>query len=654
MYSYAEDLFDELSQLDDEPALQGNVRDQLYTVLNDYIFPDLSFRFLEKGSAKDSGNNNVFTNIQTTGALADVADHAFFYDSTNPTPQPDMYVEQDAAVIRQDWLEGNLDMLLKVKTSTDPAYINPSVPALGQLINSGAFTTHIRPYGRTYDSNEVTQIGGIAVVALGNAVDDNNTTGQYYADYTGTGGFTLGEEATTPSGKRVVIVSEDTGTDDLTYILKSDTNLIDTDVITGVISGSTATVSGAPTSVVAGYDSDIRVMVVQRRFTGGTTSGTYILGEVVTQTGTTATGYFMEDDSGTIYIEEQDASTPFNGTGLLTGGTSGATNTPTATAVWGLTDAAEGAPKDIGGGIGDKNYKVVVSGDITDTDAQPVLNVYEWWKFICRKESSYQVNKPGQGYDDYWEGRVYRRAWSTFAESRGASPLGSKAGSLVKTAQGVYIEKYTLHTDDIRNIKLVDNLGDTYDPPNLQTLALGNLVSGVRGAVYRSTGAGNEDILRTEFKVGAVGGGYNQSGDAYILVAANTRSVSPLPNDVPESGVVRVLDPNDTGSYLRFIYDEVDRTNNWFHLEQGIGQNTIGAVTSAADLVLDDNCHVIFIEEESSGTSLSNTVQFVGDIPLYAVARLKGKEAFKTPATFTSTGVTIGAVLNANNVVNLP
>ena len=651
LYSYAQDLFDELGQLDDDPAFEGNVRDQLYTILNDYIIPDLSFRFLEKGSFKDSGNNNVFTNIQTTGAIADIGDHGYFYDSTNPTPQPDMYVEQDGTVARQDWLEGNLDILIKVKTSTDPRYINPSVNALGQLVDSAAFTVHLRPYRRTYDSNEVTQVGGIAVVAVGNANDLNNTTAQYTTTLSAGNGtaFVVGEEATTSDGKRVICMNAaQYGTlNTYTWALKSGTNLVATDVVTGSVSGATGTI-GTVTDVVAGYDSDIRVMVVQRRFTGGTTSGTFILGELVTESTTNATGYFMEDDSGTIYIEEQDASTPFNGTYQLTGGTSGATNTPTATAVYSTV------PKDIGGGVGDINYTAVVSADITDADPQTVQAVYEWWKFITRRESTYQVNLPGQGYDDYTEGRIYRRLQSTFAETRGASPFGLKAGSLVIGAQGVFIEKFTLDSGDIRNIQLVGNDGVTYDPPNLQVLEVTNLVSGVRAAVYRTASSGSETIQRTEFKVGAVGGGYNQSGDAYILIAAQDRSVSPIPNDVPDTGVLRVLDPNDTGDYLRFIYDEVDRTNNWFHLQQGVGQNTIGAVTSSVDLTANDNVHVVLIEEESSGASVNNTIQYVSDIYVFAVARIKGKQPFKTTSTFGSTGASIGAVLNPDNVVNLP
>jgi len=654
-YSYTMELMQQLGQMDDPVALDGNVKDQLYTVLNDYIIPDLSMRFLEKGSFKDTGFNNVFTNIQTTGAIKDIANHGYFYDATNPTPQPDLYVEQNGAVIRQDWLEGNIDILVKTKTSTDPQYINPAVNALGQLINGGAFTTHLRPYGRTYDSNEVTVVGGIAVVALGNADDLNNKTGQYAAAYTsGTGTpFAVGEEALTTSGKRVQIVTSDTGaTGNITYILKSGTQLVNTDVILGVVSGAQVTV-GTPTNVVAGYSSDIRVMVCQRRFTGGTTSvAEYILGELVTQTGTGATGYVMEDDGGTIYIEEQSGT--FNGTGLLTGAASGALNTPSATAAWGDWSASEGVPKDIGGGVGDKNYLIVVSGDITGASAQTVQKIYEWWKFITARESLYEVNNAGLLFSDFTEGRIYRRAYIDFAESRGASPFGQKAGTLVLGAQGVYIEKFTLDAADIRSIKLTDNLGGVYDPPNLQSLSVTNIVAGVSVATYRSTGAGLTTILRNEFDVGTVGGGNNQSGDNTILIGDGNggggRTVSPTPNDVPDSGVLRILDPNGTGNYLRFPYSSVNRTTNVFTLTSG----TIGTVTGSVDLVAGENVHVVFIERASAGVSVTNTIQYVADIPLVVKARIKGKKPFDTVGTFGATGASIGANLGADGVVNLP
>ena len=646
VYSYAQDLYDELSQLDDLPAFEGNVKDQLYTVLNDYIIPDLSFRFIEKGSFKDSGNNNIFVNIQTTGALADIGDHGYFYNSSNPTPQPDMYVEQDNAVIRQDWLEGNLDIILKVKTSTDPAYINPAVEALGQLINSGDFTTHIRPYFRTFDSNEVNSAGGgIAIVALGNAADLNNTTGQYDAAFgSGVGTpFTVGEEITTTDGKRGIISTSDSGASgNITYALKSAANFVNTDNITGSVSEATAQLAN-PTNVVAGYGTDIKVMTVNSIFTGGTTAvAVYVIGEQVNQAGGGAyIGYILEDDSGDLYTEDV-SGTRANGE-VITGQTSGATNTPSGNA------AQTDVPKDIGGGVGDKDYTAVTSADITGADPKYVLNVYEWWKFLLRKESTLIQGGPGSASGV--EGRIFRRLVDTFAEVRGASPYGQKAGALVITCQGHFIDKDTLHSDDLRNIQNIDNLGDTYDPPNLQILKMSNLIISVSAAIYRTAAPSSETIQRTEFKVGAVGT-HNQAGDNTILVAAQDRAISPLPNDVPDSAVLRILDPLNSGDYLRFPYASVDRATNVFTLASG----TIGDVTGAEDLVENDNAHVVLVEETASGTSVQNTIQYVtaSDIYVYAVARIKGKQPFKTTGTFGSTGLNIGAVLNPDNVVDLP
>lgn len=655
-YSLNMDNFDELGQLDDKPAIDGDVRDQLYTYLNDYVIPDLSFRFLEKGAAKDSGNNNLFINLQSAGVLADVGNHGFELSTTNPTPRPDLYLEQDSLVKRQDWIEGPVDILVKVKTKNDPAYIDPAVEALGQLINGGTVSLHVRPYRRTYDSAEITApAGGQQAIFLANAADLNNTTAQYSASVSGgSGTWIVGEEGiVAATGERVVCMSAvDGGTGPFTWANKVAGNNLETaDVVVGVVSGASSTIN-AVSNVVAGYSDDIRVMVVQRKFAEDTApSGDFLLGEVVTQAGTGATGYFMEYDagSGDFYIEEQSGT--FNGTGELTGGTTSETYTPTSGAVWGSVSSSEYVPKDIGGGVGDKNYLAVVTADLTGSSAETVQKIYEWWKFVLAKESIYQVNTPGGLFSAYTEGRIYRRLDTTFAETRGASAFGLKAGTLVIGAQGVYIERLSLATADVRSIQLVSAEGVTYDPPNVQTLETINLTAGVAAAAYRSDGVGSLDILRNEFDVGVVGSGNNQAADTTILIGANNRSVSPTPNDVPDSGVLRILDPSGSGNYLRFPYSSVDRVTNIFTLASGDIQDVTG---SGVDLVLDDNVHVVFYEEVSGGASVSNLLQYSGDVNIYAVARIKGKKPFETTGTFGIGGLSIGANLNPDNVVNLP
>jgi hypothetical protein len=218
-------------------------------------------------------------------------------------------------------------------------------------------------------------------------------------------------------------------------------------------------------------------------------------------------------------------------------------------------------------------------------------------------------------------------------------------------AQGWFVVKEDLDGADVQAFELINNSGNQRIPPNLQSLTVSDAnLDGVRVAVYRSTGAGLKTILRTEFKVGTVGGGYNQSGDSDIELDAQDRA-KPMPADVPSTGVLRILDPNDTGTYLFFAYDTVDRTNGRFHLTSG----TIGAVTGGQDLVDEDNAHVVFIEEEVSGTSVSNTIQYVAPgINLFWVARLKGWLPADGTSSFGTGGAAIAANLQPDENVDLP
>lgn len=642
LYTYLQDTFDELGQLDDNAPVKANFKDLIYTLINSWVIPDLSFRFLEKGAWQDENKNNIFTNFQSILSGEDVGAWGFYYSSSNPTPQPNLCIEQDGGVLRQDWLEGTTDVLIKTKTKTDPAYINGATPGLGQLINSGTVTVFCREFLRAYDHFQTTTVGGLAPIPLAAPDDLDNASGTHQISYTGTGGFTVGEEIRGgTTGARGIVVAEDTDTNKLDYVLKTPgTQFGSAETITGQVSAATCTFSSVA-DLVAGYDTDIKIMTIDRRFTGGTTGvGDFIIGEQVNQAVSGWQGYVLEDDDGTIYC--QDKTGTANGTNELTGQTSGATNTPTAQAAYTTV------PKDLGDGNGDENYTAVVSADITDADPQTVNAVYEWMKYVTSKESTSTEGGPGSA--DGVEGRIYRGLDADWTEVK-VSPYGSSAGGKVFGAQGVFIDKDTLDSADIQNFQLINNADTTRIPPNLQTLKISNLENGVRAAAYRSTGSGNSDIMRNEFKVGAVGGGYNQATDTKILVAANTRSVGPLPQDVPESGVLRVLDPNDTGKYLRFPYDTIDRTNNWFELSSG----DIGAVTGEEDLVLDDNVHVCLIEEESTGSSVENNIIYIAPgINLYCIARKKGKIPYDAPSTFGPTGATIGAVLSDDDIVDLP
>jgi hypothetical protein len=383
-------------------------------------------------------------------------------------------------------------------------------------------------------------------------------------------------------------------------------------------------------------------MVVDRKFVESVAaSGPFVYGENMTQSGSSWEGYFMGfDTSGDMYVMDANANAP--NTGQITGAVSTETFTPASNA------SQTTYPLDIGDGSGVENYTGLVSADHTDADPQSMQNVHEWDKYNTARESTTLIGGPGTAASGV-EGRIFRALQPSYAEDI-VCPIGRSNGGSVFFAQGWGIIKETLDSADIQSFKTKTNAGVVRTPPNLQSVVILGVENGVRCAVYRTAGAGSETIQRTEFKVGAVGGGYNQQGDTKILLAAQDRSVSPLPSDIPDTGVVRVLDPTDTGNYLRFPYDTIDRTNNWVELTSG----TIGAVTGSQDLVVDDNAHVALLEEEASGSSVTNSLQYVANINLYWVARKKGFLPSKGTGTFTTTGFSTNANLQDDEVVNLP
>jgi hypothetical protein len=219
-------------------------------------------------------------------------------------------------------------------------------------------------------------------------------------------------------------------------------------------------------------------------------------------------------------------------------------------------------------------------------------------------------------------------------------------------ALGWVWDKATFATADIRNFQLFDNTGTQHDAPNLQNIQWTGCVSGDRVAIFRATGAaggGSTTILRGEFLIGPVGTN-NQAGDSIVEVkTGGSRSVSPLPSDVPDTGVLYVEDPSNPDIYLRMPYTSVDRTNDEFTLGA-----TIGTYTGSVDLTEGDNLHVAFVSEQASAATVSNQLQYVSDFPAVYIWRLKGYKPQRTAGDFGTAGGSVGAARDPDPVVNLP
>jgi len=670
LYTLSQDTFDELLQMDDDEALDAAVKGGAYSLVFDWNIPDESVRFLRQGGLTDTAGANVWANPQTVGTQNKITDTGFNYTTGQPYRQPQLYIEQDTVEIAGWWLEGQIDVLVKTRTRTDSRYIDPATPGLGQLINggdpvvAGAYTVFNREYHvSTYDATQSPgAAAGVNTIALGTGDDTtNNLNGTHTMDYTGGSGATLsvGEEFTAGAGNALkvgLVVTDDgaagaTGT--LEYVLKSGTNFVNTDNCTAVISGKTF-VAPNPTTVVAGYGTNIATPVVDvaADSTSSTIAGTFYPGEPYTQAVTGATGRIVYANATTdiLYLETDVGSAALTGLNVITGTNSTATWTPTTTATYNTVSTFLA---DLGDGSGAEAYTGTLSGDLTGGAAQTVQSIYQYTKYLNRhEENTYTVNGPSVS-DLGTVGKFYRKLEDTFAETKPGSPITTYTGSLVG-AQGWFLDSDYIDPADIRSFSVINNAGATRNPPNLQSLTITGIDTGWRVSAYRSTGVGLTTILRNEFDVGVVGSGNNQAGDSTVLIGANNRTVSPTPADVPDTGVLRILSPNDSGNYIRMPYTSVDRTTNIFTLSGTIGSFLTAAGETSTDLVLDDNVHVVFVEKTSTGTTATNTIQYVADIPLVYKGRLKGFKPFRSTATFGSGGASPGVVQTADTIVDLP
>jgi hypothetical protein len=651
-YTYLQDTFDELGALDDDIPMTAQVKLQQYTLINDWKIPDLSFRFLESGSIQDLALDNIWTDFQTLGSVNGIGDSAF----AATTPQPQIYIEQNGEVVDSWWLAGHIDVLVKVKTSTRPDITGDATA--GVNIDSGTVTIFCRRYGDTYDHFETTTIAGVAPIPLATSNDLDNTTGTHELEYDGEGSgpFTVGEEVTSGATKRGVItdLTDNGTTGEIEYILTGTSNFANNDTITGAVSGATAAVNGAPSNVVAGYDTHIIFAAAQEYFEYDGHAGTvaFIEGELVTiNTGANSvTGVCMGDtnntgsgSTGMMTIGNIEGSTGDISDNVdIVGDTSGATAAVHTGGAFGDPQDVSTIEKDIGDGDGATAFNAVVFLNRTGAAKQSLADMYEWVKYRTRRqetggeEAHDLLGGAGFGtgnYTDAVAGRIYTTLNTSYALVK-VSPIGSFAGGTFFGARGVFVQD--MQDDDIRNFQLIDVDGTVRNPPNLQTLLVQGLVSGDRVAVFRrvSSTPGSE-IYFDEFTVQTATSG---SGTV-LLQSAGRASGGSIPSDVPSTGVIRIYN-QDTG-----LYDSYDYTS-WDTLTFTI-DGTLSQTYSTGN-----NLYIPLLQEQATGTSVSTNIIHSSNIPLLARVRKKGILPFEVEGTFISTGATITAIRTEDTIVD--
>lgn len=475
--------FAEASQMDDDYPFVSDTPTVFRWVNGWAMGDDVSYKYLSGGSVESSDGDDLFANLYSIG-------DQFRYSM--------IYIIQDGTEVTPWWSQGNIDIVIKVKSG-------------GLLIDSGNVLVMSRDTDNLYDHN-ITNLAGGGRNPVGiNTFEDLNykETGDIYLAVASVTGFTIGnyvKGATSTATGRIQYV--DTPNNRLYLCQVENTFVIsevidETDTRGGAPAGASTTNDGttAEFSVIRGY-SDVKIAFVQRKFEGGTPSIPFVVGETLTQAVSGWTGRFVATVANVLFVENT-ANTP-NGTDQITGSTSGATYTPTS------TSAATSCNKDLNNGAGLKPYNCVVDGA-----GHTMQQVYQYLKYVCAHNSLSTLNALA--------GEVYRSCSSgTYTDSKQA-PFGTFAGGTFFGARGVWVEDYAAAT-----FQLIDANGASQLPPNYQKASVAHAnLSGCRILIACRTGAA---VIKNQ----------------YVIDTANGNSITVVAdidiNKTPQSGNLRVAD----------------------------------------------------------------------------------------------------------------
>ena len=581
--------FASTGQMDDTYPIQSDTP-TVYKWLNGWTFGHADdYKYLNGGSIEDpvgSGTataDSLWSNLysigsQTTGTL--------------------LYMIQNDAEVTPWWISGNIDILVLVKNAG--AWIQ-SDDTTGTPTNGGVWF-YAREFGDTYDHGfSNLSAGGSNPLGINTAADSGNKSGELYLTVLDETGFTAGKFVLGGTSGAVGKIAKIDATNNYIYLnavrggpfVISETLTEYSDREAQTATGQSTTNDGvtAFTNVVAGY-TDIDIAFVHRDFTGGTTiTGPFVFGEVITQTTSGATGVFVAEVSNVLYVE--DTSGTFDGTNLLTGGTSGATYTPTA------TSAQASVNQDLNNGAGAQPYNLFV-GETT----RAMTEQYEWFKYVTRYGSTgatYTINA-----DD---GHEYRSAIEGTYTDVKVAPLGTIAGTTFYGARGVWVAEYTA-----ADFVLIDANGIEQAPPNYQKVDVTH------------TSLNGCNIFVAEVSAGSV------IKNQYTVLSVTTNSITATAsydiNKTPQSGVARIGDTQYgytgfSGAILTGVTPDPTGETGDFYIP-------------LLDVLAD------------ATQELSDNIIFNADISVITSVRKYGFKPYDVETSFTSAGLAFSPILTTD------
>lgn len=364
-------------------------------------------------------------------------------------------------------------------------------------------------------------------------------------------------------------------------------------------------------------------------FDGG--SGTFVVGDVLTSGSKKGviTSVTQSNPTGRLEYYLIYPHTQFANNDAVTGASGGAGNVdePVAieTVVAGYTDITVTFgtySRDLNNGSGARTYYVEI-----DCNQRPLLEVYEYLKYVTREVSTTTLNS---NYGDY-----YTVAQSSYTPEKSA-PFGTYAGGQFYGARGVYLKNVS--TADISNYVLTDSANVTQSPPTYINLIVQGLAAGDRVGIYRTTGD-NNTVDKSQFTIQAV----HSAGVAYIRVTAT------IPTDTPASGSIRVVRRNASNKILgeeRYQYSSFNNTN------QPTYSSFILSGTTTVAYATTDTVYIPLIDQTALSTSITTSIIYYTDRYVSTRVRSTGYLPFISKGQITTAGLAVSAIKTEDTIAD--
>lgn len=639
LYSYLQDTFDELAQMDDTIPMSAQTPTE-YTLINGWFTDDDSFQFLKGGAVQSSGwlhpTNTTGVRILTLASITGVT-------------------SADIGKAVAGVTTGDTGKLLAFNTTDKKLWVRTD--AADDLFDNASENINV----------DAILAGAMSVVAVSGenlwpnvytlgTIEQHVNEEQIYIAQNGARIFSGSEwwpEDKTNSAVRhidVLIKTKEAGTEidsgNITVFLRNypsggNADLYDHFGIDLTAGGRNAVPlatsvdlnNTSQQSTVSGYN-DISIAFVNGTITYSAVNGAFT--DFTTITGSTggATGVFLKQTTttgaGTMTLGNV-VGTFQNGEALTGAPSKSATSSSTLTKTYTMTKAFEQGTN--------KNYSVII-GCATRVLSQ----TYEYLKYVTRIGSTftmYPTTYPQGGPLTFstQQGQLYIRAHedtqttptNTFSPVK-ASPFGTFAGGKFFGAQGVWIEN--MATADIQNFQLIDSDGATQSPPNKQSVTISNLLSDDRVSVFRTTSG---TTINKAVYTAAAG---NNTGNSTFVVTET------IAVDTPSTGSIRVVDVSDTTATRETRYTYTSWATSTF---SGISPTLDRAYTQT-----DDTAYVPFIDITATTTSATVQVIYTTDRTILIRVRRKTATAilpFETTGTYGATGYSTSAIRTPDSIV---